>query len=80
MYIISLPASGEFCGLLITFANSLGPDQARPNVGPDLDTNCLKGAQWLGGRVLDLRMRWRGRSRNLIGITALWSLSKTHLS
>ena len=27
--------------LLITFANSLDPDQARQNVGPDLDQNCL---------------------------------------
>ena len=27
--------------LLITFANSLDPDQARQNVGPDLDPNCL---------------------------------------
>ena len=27
--------------LLITFANSLDPDQARHNVGPDLDPNCL---------------------------------------
>ena len=37
----SLPASGNFCNLLITFANSLDPDQARQNVGPDLDPNCL---------------------------------------
>ena len=29
------------CRLLITFANSLEPDQARQNVGPDLDQNCL---------------------------------------
>ena len=29
------------CRLLITFANSLDPDQARQNVGPDLDLNCL---------------------------------------
>ena len=28
--------------MLITFANSLDPDQARQNVGPDLDPNCLK--------------------------------------
>ena len=34
-------ASGDFCRLLITFANSLDPDQARQNVGPDLDPNCL---------------------------------------
>ena len=29
------------CRLLITFANSLEPDQARQNVAPDLDPNCL---------------------------------------
>ena len=37
----SLPAIDNFCHLLITFANSLDPDQARQNVGPDLDLNCL---------------------------------------
>ena len=37
----SLPAGGNFCHLLITFANSLDPDQARQNVWPDLDLNCL---------------------------------------
>ena len=31
----------ETCRLLITFANSLDPDQDRQNVGPDLDPNCL---------------------------------------
>ena len=31
----------DFCHLLITFANSLESDQARQNVGPDLDPNCL---------------------------------------
>ena len=34
----SLPASSDFCHLLITFANSLDPDH---NVGSDLDPNCL---------------------------------------
>ena len=29
------------CHLLITFANSLDPDQDRHYVGPDLDPNCL---------------------------------------
>ena len=29
----SFPASGDFCHLLITFANNLDPDQARQNVG-----------------------------------------------
>ena len=37
----SFPAGGGFCHLLITFANSLDPDKARQNVGPDLDPNCL---------------------------------------
>ena len=37
----SLHASVNFCHPLITFANSLDPDQARQNVGPDLDPNCL---------------------------------------
>ena len=37
----SLPTGSDFCCLLITFANSLVPDQARQNVGPDLDQNCL---------------------------------------
>ena len=31
----SLPASGNFCHLLITFANSLDPVQDGQNVGPD---------------------------------------------
>ena len=34
-------ASGDFCRLLITFANSLDPDQDRQNVSPDLDPDCL---------------------------------------
>ena len=31
----------SLCGLLITCANSLDPDQDRQNVSPDLDLNCL---------------------------------------
>ena len=41
-YSISLLASSDFCHLLITFENSLDPDQDPHNVGPDLDPNCLK--------------------------------------
>ena len=37
----SFLAGGEFCCLLITFANSLDPDQDRLNVGPDLVPNGL---------------------------------------
>ena len=36
-----LPARNSCC-LLITLANNLDPDQARQNVWPDLDPNCLK--------------------------------------
>ena len=31
----------DFCYLLTTKTNSLDPDQAQQNVGPDLDPNCL---------------------------------------
>ena len=34
-------ATGDFCHLLITFANGLDPDQDHPNVGPDMDPNHL---------------------------------------
>ena len=33
--------SHYFCHLLITFANSLDPDQGWQNIGPDLDPNRL---------------------------------------
>ena len=36
-----LLASGDIGRLLIPYANSLDPDQARQNVGPDLDPNCF---------------------------------------
>ena len=36
-----LPADGEFSRLMIIFANSLDPHQARQDVGPDLDPNRL---------------------------------------
>ena len=37
----SFPASGDFCRMLITIGNSMDPDQARQNVGPDLGPYCL---------------------------------------
>ena len=33
-------ANGDFCRLLITFVNSLDPDQGRKNVEPELGPNC----------------------------------------
>ena len=47
----SFPASGDFCCLLTTFANSLDPDQAWQNVGPDLDPNCLT-LWWYSWKIL----------------------------
>ena len=40
-HINSFLASGDFCHLLISFSNSLDPDQDGQNVGPDLDPNRL---------------------------------------
>ena len=37
----SFRCSGNFCHLLITFANNLDSDQDRQNVWPDLDPNYL---------------------------------------
>ena len=37
----SLINSAYWCRLLIAFANRLDADQARQNVGPDWDPNCL---------------------------------------
>ena len=31
---VALPATGEFCKLLMTFANNLDPDEAPQNMGP----------------------------------------------
>ena len=38
---VTFLASGDFCGLPITFANSLDPDQDRQNGSPDLNPNSL---------------------------------------
>ena len=40
-FINSFLASGKFCQLLITFVNSLDPDQDWHHVGPDLNPNHL---------------------------------------
>ena len=41
LFLNSFLDSGDFCRLLIAFANSLDPDQARHNVCPDLGPNHL---------------------------------------
>ena len=59
----SLPAIGEFHHPLITFANSLDPDQDRQNVGPDLDPNCL--ILWLSS--------WKNFSKkSILKIVSRW--------
>ena len=40
-HINSFLDSGNFCHLLMTFANSLDPDQDLQNICPDLDSNSL---------------------------------------
>ena len=43
-YVLVKHGKGQLFGwpcLLITFANSLDPDQARQNVGPDMGPICL---------------------------------------
>ena len=37
----AFPGSGNFCCLLITFANILDVHQDRRNAGPDVHSNCL---------------------------------------
>ena len=39
--ILGVLAGGDFCCLLINFANSLNPDHDQQNVGPDHEPNCL---------------------------------------
>ena len=43
----SLPASSKFYRLLMIFANSFDPDQARQNVGTDLGPNLLSLRRYL---------------------------------
>ena len=45
------------CHLLITFANSLEPDQARHLVGPDLDPNCLTLIVFLKELIIKVHLK-----------------------
>ena len=48
LYHNSFLASGNFCCLLIAFANSLNPDPYQQDICPDLDSNCLTlGQCWI---------------------------------
>ena len=52
---ISLPHQSN---LLIAFANSLDPDQARQNAGPDQDTNCLT-LWWYFWKKFSKKLIWK---------------------
>ena len=45
--------SGDFCCLLIVFANSLDPGQYRQNIGPELDTGRLPSSESVSVRVFE---------------------------
>ena len=57
----SFLASGNFCHLLITFANSLDSDQVWQNVGPDLDPSCLT-LWWYSWMIFLKKLIWKKKS------------------
>ena len=71
-------------------SNGLDPDQGRHYVGPDLGLICLqrlsadesslaRNRERSGSVVECLTRDRRAAGSSLTGVTALWSLSKTHL-
>ena len=62
----SFPTIGDFCHLLITFANSLDPDQARQNVRPASVAQLDAPSDWRSGdRGFNPR---RGRQHSFLEI------------
>ena len=61
--VTSLPTS-VYCHRLITFANSLNPDQAQQNVGPDLDQNCLFLKQFFFKKLIFKNIRRQKSMKN----------------
>ena len=65
------PLLPSVCRLPITYANSLDQDQARHNVGPDLDPNCLT-LRWYSVKkskkmILIKISRWQKNMQNYPG-------------
>ena len=52
-FINSFLASGDFCCLLIVFANSLDPGQYQQNICPELDTDRLPTSESVSVRVFE---------------------------
>ena len=64
-YFNFLIASDGFCSISLTFGNSLGSDQARQNVGPDLDPNCLILIVFLKLFILNKEEKYLQTTNNL---------------
>ena len=65
------------CCLLITFANSLHPDQDRQNISPDLDPNCLV-AKNLVLKTVSIRQQKHEKLPSMKKLTLLhaeWTIS-----
>ena len=52
-----------YCHLLMTFANSLDPDQAWQNDKPDLDQNCLLHSDGFSERFFGKSYNWKKISK-----------------
>ena len=69
----------ETCRLLITFANSLEPDQDQQNVGPDLDPNCLCSTHFVKELILKKKIsRRQGKHEKLPSMQRAENLSVFH--
>ena len=62
----SLPASSKFYRLLMIFANSFDPDQARQNVGTDLGPNRLTLRRYSYENMKNVRLKNICRWQNII--------------
>ena len=68
LFLTFFSASREFCYLLITLANSLDPDQARQNVGHDLD-----GSHLIWSAVVECFTPDRGVAGSSITVLCPWA-------
>ena len=69
----SFVASGDFCRLTITFTNCLEPDQARQNVGPDLDPNCLTLSWYFWKMLLKKKVNFKTKNQQTTKLPSMRS-------
>ena len=79
----SYPFVWDFCSRLIIFANSLDPDHARQNVGPDLGPNCLPKV--ISHHQKSLKTQLNDRDTNCFTLVVLlknicWKIHRWHKS